>query len=588
MTAEKKLLSIIVPVYNTEKYLRHCLDTLVMQTCLAGVEVIVVNDESPDQSDQIILEYAQRYPDVVRFYRILNSGLSGAREYGLTHAYGEYVYFVDSDDYVDYTLCQRMIDVINTTHPDLIYTPIVRVPLRGPATTYNVITGPANIDTIFRQAACSYYSCAYRREFMLQFCPLPRMWYEDMGSTRTIVSYAKTFGYVKGPAYYYVEHEGTITTSIRDPRTLDTINAVNKIIDECNPTYIDQVAQKAAQRILIDLTVRWIWADEIIANAKTRMRYFKNNPVLMKYPQQYQGILRIKDLPEHPAPCNLLIGGFGKESLTEQQIEALRQTAYTNGGTVKILNESCCDVTVHPSCVKALECENYEYLNVFFACRAICEEGGIYIAPNMRIDAPLNSLRYFESFFSFESKQTISASIFGGIKNSQIMRALLESFDFYSDEEISVQDRIKNVLVAAGNIRMDGNTQHTKKTIVFSPNVFVVPAKCGYSLSHYAQFEADPGCFMILQDVMDLKECEPSPFEEFKKIDEPEAWLTQNKAKATSISKQSEVIATSTSKQSEAEIYKSMVEEIYNSTSWKVTKPFRIISGLLKSKKHNK
>ena len=91
--------SIIVPVYNVEPYLNKCLDSLVKQT-LEDIEIIIVNDNSPDNSEQIILEYKEKYPDKIVYIKKENGGVSSARNAGLEVARGEYIGFLDGDDYV--------------------------------------------------------------------------------------------------------------------------------------------------------------------------------------------------------------------------------------------------------------------------------------------------------------------------------------------------------------------------------------------------------------------------------------------------------------------------------------------------------
>ena len=92
-------LSIIIPVYNVERYLRECLDSVFIQD-LTGCEVIVVNDGSTDACSTIIDEYRSAYPSVLRVINKKNGGLSSARNAGIDIAHGEYVFFVDSDDYL--------------------------------------------------------------------------------------------------------------------------------------------------------------------------------------------------------------------------------------------------------------------------------------------------------------------------------------------------------------------------------------------------------------------------------------------------------------------------------------------------------
>lgn len=94
-------LSVIVPVYNVEKFLPRCLDSLLRQGMEAGEwEVICVNDGSPDNCAQILAEYEKKYPGIFRVITQENRGLGAARNTGMKVAQGEYITFVDSDDYV--------------------------------------------------------------------------------------------------------------------------------------------------------------------------------------------------------------------------------------------------------------------------------------------------------------------------------------------------------------------------------------------------------------------------------------------------------------------------------------------------------
>jgi glycosyltransferase involved in cell wall biosynthesis len=91
------LVSVVVPVYNTEKYLRACLDSVINQT-FQDFELIIVNDESPDNSLDIIQDYYNKYPDKVVVIVQNNRGLAGARNSGIDSANSKYIAFLDSDD----------------------------------------------------------------------------------------------------------------------------------------------------------------------------------------------------------------------------------------------------------------------------------------------------------------------------------------------------------------------------------------------------------------------------------------------------------------------------------------------------------
>ena len=109
--------SIIVPVYNVELYLKHCLDSLVNQT-LKDIEIICVNDGSTDNSLSILEEYAQKY-SVIKVIDKENGGISSARNIAISQAKGEYLGFVDSDDWVDLDYFEKLYNTAKKYNSDI-------------------------------------------------------------------------------------------------------------------------------------------------------------------------------------------------------------------------------------------------------------------------------------------------------------------------------------------------------------------------------------------------------------------------------------------------------------------------------------
>ncbi len=111
-------LSIVAAVYNLEKYLPRCLDALVNQS-LQEIEILCVDDGSTDSAPQIIDEYAKKYPDKVKAYHKTNGGEFTTRNYGLERATGEYVTFVDTDDWVEPDWAEKLYNAAKENDADL-------------------------------------------------------------------------------------------------------------------------------------------------------------------------------------------------------------------------------------------------------------------------------------------------------------------------------------------------------------------------------------------------------------------------------------------------------------------------------------
>ena len=113
-------LSIIIPVYNTEKYLDRCLQSVLSST-YKDIEVIAVNDGSKDNSGHVLDEYA-KIDNRLKVFHIENGGVSNARNVGIRNATGDYITFVDSDDYILPAMYEEMIEIVKETGVDMVTT----------------------------------------------------------------------------------------------------------------------------------------------------------------------------------------------------------------------------------------------------------------------------------------------------------------------------------------------------------------------------------------------------------------------------------------------------------------------------------
>lgn len=118
------LLSVIVPVYNVESYLRECVDSLLTQT-FKSMEIILVDDGSTDKSGKICDEYAQKYSGVSSYHKV-NGGLMSAWKYGVRHCHGDIVGFVDSDDWVDADMYDTLIEAFVENNVDIVVCGLVK------------------------------------------------------------------------------------------------------------------------------------------------------------------------------------------------------------------------------------------------------------------------------------------------------------------------------------------------------------------------------------------------------------------------------------------------------------------------------
>ena len=111
-------ISVIIPVYNTENYLKECLNSVINQT-FKDIEIICVNDGSTDNSLSILEEYA-RTDSRIKIINQKNQGVSSSRNNGIKSARGEYIMFLDSDDLYKPDLCEKVVEKIDSQSPDIV------------------------------------------------------------------------------------------------------------------------------------------------------------------------------------------------------------------------------------------------------------------------------------------------------------------------------------------------------------------------------------------------------------------------------------------------------------------------------------
>lgn len=200
--------SIIVPVYQTEAYLEKCLDSLVKQT-LSELEIIVVNDGSPDQSQKIIDAYEAKYPQV-KGYLKENGGLSDARNYGVTKAKGEYIAFVDSDDYIDEKMCAQMYEMAKQKQLDVV---VCDTWMDYPNRSYVLKADLGYSDDPLKSYIMAYPNAPARmisRDLMSKIAFKKGIWYEDLDLMPTLVAYTDKLGFIHEPFYHYVQRDDSI------------------------------------------------------------------------------------------------------------------------------------------------------------------------------------------------------------------------------------------------------------------------------------------------------------------------------------------------------------------------------------------
>lgn len=221
-------ISVIIPVYNTEKYIEKCLESLAKQE-MQDFEVIVVNDGSTDNSENVIKNYMQSSKLNIKYLEKENGGLASARNYGVEKASGKYISFLDSDDYLDKNLFSELEKYIDKDI-DLIKFKMKKVDEKGKVIekldgpVFDICSGKQAYEKLctsdkYMDPACIYL---YKREFFVENNFKYKLRYhEDFGLTSLIIVQAKTVVSTDICGYNYLQTEESLTRSKDDSKNID-------------------------------------------------------------------------------------------------------------------------------------------------------------------------------------------------------------------------------------------------------------------------------------------------------------------------------------------------------------------------------
>lgn len=209
-------ISIIVPVYNVEPWLRTCLDSILAQS-FTDFEAICVNDGSPDNSAAILKEYAEK-DSRIKVITQANGGLSAARNTGLEQASGEFIYFLDSDDYIHPQLLEILYREINSGEYD--FSGCAYQKVEGTQKTFphyknyrtKVVTAPlATFCKNKKLLPINVWSKLYRRKTLGDLRFISGLIYEDLPFSCAFMAQSQSGKMVDLPLYYYLLRGGSLS-----------------------------------------------------------------------------------------------------------------------------------------------------------------------------------------------------------------------------------------------------------------------------------------------------------------------------------------------------------------------------------------
>ena len=231
--------SVVVPVYNVEKYLARCLDSLVNQT-LKEIEIIIINDGSTDRSGVICEQYKKRFKNIIYVYQN-NQGLSGARNTGINLAKGEFIGFVDSDDFVSDDMFEMLYENAVGHRSNI---SACGYSAAYPNGKTKILSYDVKAKFYNRDEAMQYYllpryfeliSCnkIFKRELFKRIkFPIGKV-YEDVPTIYRLIYAADGLYYDSAPNYFYFRRGGSLSSSGSCSNTKFLLKCIDDFVEFC-------------------------------------------------------------------------------------------------------------------------------------------------------------------------------------------------------------------------------------------------------------------------------------------------------------------------------------------------------------------
>ena len=541
MPYRKPTVSIIVPVYNVQEYIARCLKSLIFQS-YSDIEIIVVNDGSTDDSEEIILVFKKLFPNKIIYVRKDNGGPSSARKKGLSVASADWVTFVDSDDWLHPCAIEWMLKKQKEDNSDCVYCTFGFSYMDRRDAIPTGIVSPATKENILKYGNNTFWGKLWNRLFLIENAHFYDIWHEDVAEVGALLSKIDKISYLPEPIYfYYQDNESSITHGREyNERRLELLDAVDLCITNFSNDYSDELKIKLYHMLIRNNNYFELY-DKNVAYTKKAFYNYNLSDIEEFIPDNIRDQMHlVLSLPETIIPENIYLNAFNE---MEKYGEYVSESFLKIGQMIYLDDETCQDF-IDNNYVFLKESERFDELAQYCAIKEIIEKGGIYLSSRFEIINSFDKLKYYPAFFSFESNHSISADLFGGCKGSQLFIFILNQITTDALKIFTVQNIIEQSLIINEGLHLNGTSVTTRNgTHIFSSEWLY--AGYAYKMGHVKlrKFNEKSDSFDLFLE------------NKFKKFDD----ITKEKNQLIK----------------ENEMLNNELKHLKNTKSWKITEPLR-------------
>lgn len=271
------MISIIIPCYNAEKTIKRCLESVISQT-YKNIEIVIINDGSTDKTDSIIKKYIN--DNRIKYYNRSNHGIGKTRNFGIKEATGEYITFLDSDDYLPNDAIDNLYKLAQKNKLDLVVSDyyVDNKNIKSEKIKSFPITNVKNNPNLIFDINLAPWNKLYKKELIENIKFEENLKYEDAPFVIESIIKAKRIGKLDKETYYYVVNSNSETT-IRDERIFDIfkiLDIIGRLVE--NKKELTEVYKTLCIRIICNYNIQQRYQKKI----KTANRFINKGFYYMK------------------------------------------------------------------------------------------------------------------------------------------------------------------------------------------------------------------------------------------------------------------------------------------------------------------
>ena len=475
---KKDGISVIVPIYNSEKYLEKCITSLLHQN-INNYEIILIDDGSTDKSLEICKKFENKR---IKVFHKENEGISLTRNFGLAKASYNYISFVDSDDYVTEDFLEEIDKRIKEGYDVVTFDAFET---DGQQETYRKCYIPndsnAKEDFLMQSTEPSFLwcRCFYYKLFQKVKFPNQNLWYEDSATVPLLLEEAENITHIEKPLYYYRQHGSSITRNSINEKNLGILKAWERLLNESKNEYQKEIEYAVYYGISVFINFRPKFCDEFLEfYKKNKDKFIKNSYIEEKIKKQEW--INLSDIKLIPKKVHYF-----------QEKDKYLDTWQKNADDYEIipLNKEKIDVTENDYIKEAYQEKQMEYIYEYHIIKILYEEGGFYLDENIELKKRIDFFRTKNLSLSMEKDNIFTKFICSSPKN-KILKDILNSYqnDHFVLEDGSfnkkrLSDRIQNILDE--QIHYVGETIEKKDFSLYSPDIVVVDVDNGKNVAEF-------------------------------------------------------------------------------------------------------